>query len=72
MLVKSHPVKSGAQFRRPPQEGVGPPPALPSDYGPADTRRRQEGSLYERLIQAAWPFPLVLSNQLPQSGAVMY
>lgn len=35
MLVKSHPVKSGAQFRRLPQEGAGPLPALPSYYGRA-------------------------------------
>lgn len=28
---------------------------------------RQEGSLSEYLIQATWPFPLLLSNQLPQN-----
>lgn len=36
MLVKGHPVKSGAQFRRLPQEGAGPLPALPSYYGRAE------------------------------------
>lgn len=39
MLVKSHPVKSGAQFRCVPQEGAGPLPALPSYYSKGRERK---------------------------------
>ena len=41
VLVRSHPVKSGAQFRRLPQEGAGPLPASPSYYGGAGLSRHQ-------------------------------